>query len=47
MSKAQASDDTIENAEPIEQNVSVEQNEDFYSGFSPLDEPVKERSYTK
>ena len=47
MSKAQASDDTIENAEPIVQNVSVEQNEDFYSGFSPLDEPVKERSYTK
>jgi hypothetical protein len=47
MSKAQASNDTIENAEPIAENVSVEQNEDFYSGFSPLDEPVKERSYTK
>jgi|TARA_B110000908_G_scaffold54248_1_gene66081 hypothetical protein len=48
MSKAQENDDIIENAEPISQeNVSVEQNEDFYSGFSPLDEPVKERSYTK
>tara|TARA_R110001632_G_scaffold212885_1_gene338886 strand:- start:1611 stop:2657 length:1047 start_codon:yes stop_codon:yes gene_type:complete len=48
MSKAQENDDIIENAEPIsQQNVSVEQNEDFYSGFSPLDEPVKERSYTK
>jgi hypothetical protein len=48
MSKAQENDDIIENAEPITQeNVSVEQNEDFYSGFSPLDEPVKERSYTK
>ena len=47
MSKAQNNNDTTENAEPIVENVSVEENQDFYSGFSPLDEPVKERSYTK
>ena len=47
MSKAQNNDDNIENAEPIAQDVTVEQNQDFYSGFSPLDEPVKERAYTK
>ena len=29
------------------QDVSFENNQDFYSGFSPLDEPVKERAYTK
>tara|TARA_R110000744_G_scaffold34584_4_gene80468 strand:+ start:558 stop:1604 length:1047 start_codon:yes stop_codon:yes gene_type:complete len=48
MSKAQENDDIIENAEPITQeNASYEQNDDFYDGFSPLDEPVKERAYTK
>ena len=39
------------NQEPMEQDntqdVSFENNQDFYSGFSPLDEPVKERAYTK
>lgn len=46
MSKAQET-----NQEPMEQDnaqdVSSENNQDFYSGFSPLDEPVKERAYTK
>lgn len=46
MSKAQET-----NQEPMEQDnaqdVSFENNQDFYSGFSPLDEPVKERAYTK
>ena len=28
-------------------DVSVEANSDFYTGFSPLDEPVTEREYTK
>jgi len=27
-------------------DVSVENNQDFYSGYSPLDEPVKQRDYT-
>lgn len=27
-------------------DVSVENNAEFYSGYSPLDEPVKERAYT-
>jgi len=39
------------NKEEMEQNdiqdVSFENNQEFYSGFSPLDEPVKERAYTK
>ncbi len=26
---------------------SLDENNDFYDGFSPLDEPVKERAYTK
>ncbi len=46
MSKAQET-----NQESMEQDnnqdVSFENNQDFYSGFSPLDEPVKERAYTK
>ena len=46
MSKSQET-----NQEPMEQDnlkdVSLENNQDFYSGFSPLDEPVKERAYTK
>ena len=46
MSKAQET-----NQEPMEQDntqdVSFENNQDFYSGFSPLDEPVKERAQTK
>lgn len=29
------------------QDVSFDNNQDFYSGFSPLDEPVTERAYTK
>ena len=45
MSKKQETNDELEQS--LEQDVSVESNEDFYSGFSPLDEPVKERSYTK
>jgi hypothetical protein len=47
MSKTQTNDFESENSEPLSKNVSVEQNEDFYDGFSPLDEPVKERAYTK
>ena len=27
-------------------SVSVDDNQDFYTGYSPLDEPVKERAYT-
>ena len=46
MSKAQET-----NQESMEQDnnqdVSFDNNQDFYSGFSPLDEPVKERAYTK
>jgi hypothetical protein len=46
MSKAQET-----NKEEMEQNdkqdVSFENNQEFYSGFSPLDEPVTERAYTK
>ena len=34
------------NNEEAQQDVSVENNQDFYSGYSPLDEPVKERAYT-
>ncbi len=34
-------DENIEN-----KDVSVENNAEFYSGYSPLDEPVKERAYT-
>lgn len=45
MSNKQETNDELEQS--LEQDVSVESNEDFYSGFSPLDEPVKERSYTK
>ena len=44
MSKAQ---EIKENTEPIIKNESTETNDDFYDGFSPLDEPVKERAYTK
>jgi len=36
-----------QNSNISENDVSVEANNDFYSGFSPLDEPVKERAYTK
>lgn len=36
-----------ETEQSFEQDVTVNNNEDFYTGFSPLDEPVKERSYTK
>ena len=45
MSKKQETNDELEQS--LEQDVSVESNDDFYSGFSPLDEPVKERAYTK
>ena len=45
MSKEQETNEELEQS--INQDVSVESNEDFYSGFSPLDEPVKERAYTK
>ncbi len=45
MSELQENNDNTQ--EPINADVSVENNEDFYSGFSPLDEPVKERAYTK
>ena len=34
------------NNEEAQQDVSVENNQDFYSGYSPLDEPVTERAYT-
>ena len=34
------------NNEEEKADVSVESNQDFYSGYSPLDEPVTERSYT-
>jgi len=34
------------NNKEAQQDVSVENNQDFYSGYSPLDEPVKERAYT-
>lgn len=34
------------NNEEEKADVSVETNQDFYSGYSPLDEPVTERSYT-
>lgn len=36
-----------ETEQSLEQDVTVDNNQDFYTGFSPLDEPVKERSYTK
>jgi len=45
MSKEQETNEELEQS--VNQDVSVESNEDFYSGFSPLDEPVKERAYTK
>jgi len=45
MSKAQETNEDLQ--EPQVADVSVETNEEFYSGFSPLDEPVKERAYTK
>lgn len=45
MSELQENNENTQN--PIEADVSVGNNEDFYSGFSPLDEPVKERAYTK
>lgn len=45
MSKAQETNEDLQ--EPQVADVSVENNEEFYSGFSPLDEPVKERAYTK
>jgi hypothetical protein len=34
------------NNEEEKADVSVESNQDFYSGYSPLDEPVTERAYT-
>lgn len=34
------------NNEEEKADVSVETNQDFYSGYSPLDEPVTERAYT-
>lgn len=46
MSKAQETN-TEEIKQSVEQDVSADNNMDFYSGFSPLDEPVKERAYTK
>lgn len=48
MSKKQETKNTKENT--IEQQSSVhslDENSDIYQGFNPLDEPVKERSYTK
>ena len=37
----------VENSENQEnKDVSVENNSEFYSGYSPLDEPVKQRDYT-
>lgn len=47
MSKEQNKDEANE---PQEETFVQEQNsgnDEFYTGFSPLDEPVKERSYTK
>ena len=38
------SKEQVENTEA--ENVSVEANQEFYSGYSPLDEPVKQRDYT-
>ena len=46
MSKAQETNQESTEQEVL-QDVSFENNQDFYSGFSPLDEPVKERAYTK
>lgn len=46
MSKAQETNQESTEQEVL-QDVSFESNQDFYSGFSPLDEPVKERAYTK
>ena len=42
-------DNNSENPEVSEEknpDVSVENNSEFYSGYSPLDEPVKQREYT-
>ena len=46
MSKADKTNETEDTNEPIV-NQTTPQKEEFYDGFSPLDEPVKERAYTK
>lgn len=43
--KQEIKQDTVE--QDNEKEVSLENNQEFYSGFSPLDEAVKERAYTK
>tara|TARA_Y100000114_G_C11762224_1_gene330476 strand:- start:1905 stop:2915 length:1011 start_codon:yes stop_codon:yes gene_type:complete len=44
MSKEQT--EKTENLEEKNQDVSVDSNKEFYSGYSPLDEPVTQRDYT-